>query len=100
MAATATIHEANDRYSAHSVELYHQWMQEHPNHTWTRAEVDRFSGLTLLSDEGGLHFAHALCGYSGQGPHATVEILVEAGFGPREHLEAAVFNQMTAGFTK
>ena len=95
-----TIHEMNDRYSDESVELYREWAAAHPNIHWTEASVDRYDGLMLSgvdsaepTDQVGLHFARPLCGYSGGGPIATVDILEAAGFGPREHLEAIVFKQ-------
>ena len=95
-----TIHEMNDRYSDESVELYREWAAAHPNIHWTEASVDRYDGLMLSgvdsaepTDQVGLHFARPLCGYSGGGPIATVDILEAAGFGPREHLEAIVFRQ-------
>ena len=90
----------NDRYSDESVELYREWAAAHPNIHWTEASVDRYDGLMLSgvdsaepTDQVGLHFARPLCGYSGGGPIATVDILEAAGFGPREHLEAIVFRQ-------
>ena len=95
-----TIHEMGDRDSYESVELYHEWAAAHPNIHWTEASVDRYDGLMLSgvdsaepTDQVGLHFARPLCGYSGGGPIATVDILEAAGFGPREHLEAIVFRQ-------
>ena len=102
-----TIHEMNDRYSDESVELYREWAAAHPNIHWTEASVDRYDGLMLSgvdsaepTDQVGLHFARPLCGYSGGGPIATVDILEAAGFGPREHLEAVVFNQMAIFIAK
>lgn len=95
-----TIHEMNDRYSDESVELYREWAAAHPNIHWTEASVDRYDGLMLSgvdsaepTDQVGLHFARPLCGYSGGGPIATVDILEAAGFGPRERLKAIVFKQ-------
>ena len=102
-----TIHEMNDRYSDESVELYREWAAAHPNIHWTEASVDRYDGLMLSgvdsaepTDQVGLHFARPLCGYSGGGPIATVDILEAAGFGPRERLEAVVFNQMAIFIAK
>ena len=95
-----TIHEMSDRYSDESVELYHEWAAAHPDVRWIEASVDRYEGLMLSgidpakpADQIGLHFARPLCGYSGGGPIATVDILEAAGFGPRNRLEAVVFNQ-------
>ena len=95
-----TIHEMGDRDSYESVDLYHKWVAEHPNTHWTEASIDRYDGLMLSgvdstnpTDQIGLHFACALCGYGGRGPTSTVDILEAAGFGPRERLEAIVFKQ-------
>ena len=98
----ATIHEAGGLSSAHDVEIFRAWKRALPAYDWSYAEVDHDRGLTLFSNNYGeatrLHFAHAICGFDGTGPKATVEILVEAGFGPLEHVEVAVFNQQEATF--
>lgn len=86
------------------VEMFRAWNKT-LYYNWDQAVVDRNKGLTLFSENlsgfaTALHFSNALCGYCGEGPGATVTILVEAGFGPREHLEAVIFSEMQAEFTK
>ena len=97
---TGQIHEAGGVCSALDINIFRAWQRTLPGHKWTRAEVDRYDGLTLYDDSGaycvGLHFAHSLCGYGGEGPHATVTILHEAGFGSRKMLEDLVFNRQSA----
>ena len=102
-----TVHEAHDRYSDDSITKYHEWMQAHPDHNWTEATVDRFRGLTLLTNDPanpanqiGLHFAHALCGYVGQGPSTTVKILEVAGFGSRERFDPLISSKMAVVIEK
>lgn len=98
------IYEAGGVCSALDIEIFHAWRRILPGHDWKRAEVDRYDGLTLYDEKGshtiGLHFAHSLCGYSGEGPRATVTILHEAGFGSMKDLEAAVFNRNAASFSR
>ena len=79
-----TAYEAGDLTSDHGVEIFRAWKKSLPGYDWTRAVVDRYDGLTLFTDDefsASLHFVNALCGYGGSGPHATAEILHEAGFG-------------------
>lgn len=70
--------------------------QSHPDLVWQRAEATRHDGLTLFTEMGcgkkiALRCPAALCGYDGNGPSAAVSILVEAGFGHREHIEADIY---------
>ncbi len=98
------IYEAGGLSSDHDVEIFRAWKKSMPGYVWSYAKIDRYKGLTLFdSSHGmtiGLHFAHALCGYGGTGPHSTVQILIEAGFGHREHLEAQVYEQEHITITK
>lgn len=87
-------HESGGLSSAHDIDIFRAWKKS-SGLSWNRAEVERYGGLTLFDDHDGytdsLHFPHALSGYRGEGPLATVTILTEAGFGSSEELSAEVF---------
>ena len=98
-------YEANGLTSDHDVEIFRAWKRALPGYVWTRAVVERHGGLTLYTDDEqavSLHFAHALCGYTGSGPHATAIILDEAGFGQMWEIRSRVTDpsMSTQHFTK
>ena len=102
---TGVVYEANGLTSDHDVEIFRAWKRTLPGYVWTRAVVNRFDGLTLYTGDDqaiALHFAHALCGYEGSGPHATAVILDEAGFGEMWEIRSRVNNSSmpTQTFTK
>lgn len=60
------------------------------------AHVDRFDGLVLVDESGTcFHWRTPLCGYTGSGPLATVEILVACGFegGDKSRLKEIICQQ-------
>lgn len=98
-----TQHESGGLSSQHDIEIFRAWKKALPGYTWVRAEVDRYNGLTLFDTSSNsvcsLRFPNAICGYGGEGPHATVTILQEAGFGDFDTLSSIVFSDMKASFT-
>ncbi|MGH7218254.1 MAG: hypothetical protein ACREGE_02330 [Candidatus Microsaccharimonas sp.] len=103
-AVDVKIYEAGGLSSDHDLEIFRAWQKAMPGYEWVYAKLDRYEGLTLFDTSHGmtigLHFAHALCGYGGTGPHTTVQILVGAGFGHQERLEAQVFSEQQLTLTK
>lgn len=97
-------HESGGLTSQHDIEIFRAWKKTFPGYTWPRAEVDNYAGLTLFDDSAGveisLHFPHALCGYGGVGPHATITILQEAGYGDFETLSPKIFNNTKVTLTR
>lgn len=99
------MHEAGGLVADMDIEIFRVWKKTVPGYDWLHAEVDHYEGLTLYCEgtsgiKSGLHFSHALCGYGGTGPQATVSILLESGFGSRQDLEAEVFNYRKIYFDK
>ena len=97
-------HKSGGVCSAHDIEIFRAWKKAVPGYDWNRAAVDRHEGLTLFDDRDtytvSLHFPNANCGYGGEGPHATITILEEAGFTPIDEIRTAVFTKMSAEFTR
>lgn|GEM_PF-5351319 len=100
-------HEAGGLTSVRDYQLFLDWQKKQPGYTWNRAWVNRYEGLTLYYDQDEsttieLHFAHANCGYRGQGPDATCDILLAAGFGLTnpEVLTESVYTHEDYRFTR
>lgn len=76
---------------------FRQVQRDYPDLVWQQAEATRHDGLTLFAERASgkkiaLRCPKALCGYDGNGPAVAVKILVEAGFGYREHVEAHIYH--------
>lgn len=92
---SANNHKSGGLAPDHDLEIFRAWQKALPHYDWTKATLDSKRGLTLIApglygDETRLHLAHATCGYRGSGPHASVWILSEAGFGSHEEIYDAV----------
>ena len=71
-----------DKTAAHAVCILDAWLRGSPEDIWVRAEVERYEGLTLYSNDGvtELHFDTPKCGYEGNGPRTAWDMLEMAGF--------------------
>lgn len=92
--------------SAEQLASFRAWLHVHPESEWTRAEVDRYTGLTLFRERAGsgkilaVRFSEAPCGFRGAGPQAAVQMLLEAGFDTKENIEARIFQRAACLFYK
>lgn len=85
------VEPGNDKSSSEAMSCADALFSQMP-YKFSDAIVDRFDGLVLFSpkNEYGFHFVNANCGYYGQGPMATAQILDLFGFGIYEYILAKI----------
>jgi hypothetical protein len=91
--STPQIVQMNDKSSWEAVRQFQDWMSNHPEVSWTSVTVIQNQGLRLSSADTNitLQFITLNCGYNGNGPISTVELLELAGFGDKAYLEPIIF---------
>ncbi len=92
---TSQLVQMNDKSSWEAVSLFQAWMADHPGVTWSSAVVVQNHGLHLTSSDATttLRFTTLNCGYNGNGPISTVQLLELAGFGTKTNLEPIIFSR-------
>lgn len=73
------VYLVDDLYTEDAIRLAEQLVADGVE--FDQASVDRFAGLVLSGPSGSWHFNTLLCGYEGNGPAATAQVLHLFGFG-------------------
>jgi len=100
---TENVIEAGDRDSFEAVTIFRE---QYADMKWFTADVKRFDGLTLngVTADGKkavrVHFTNCVCGYAGNGPIATMQILVAAGFGEEDQIWSDVSSVRNCAYAK
>jgi hypothetical protein len=99
---SALVIKMEDLSSSDSIRLFNEYQKDNPGTIWDQVSIDRFDGLKLYSNDRGvqLHFERPLCGYSGNGPSLSIELMELAGFEVTDLMKVTIRNAYSCEFTK